>query len=67
VEVFEQTSDKPYTRHTYKLHQTNGSPIVCDDYMVLRDLWMHRRGEGLSHIEVLDVKKTKKKSGGFGG
>lgn len=65
MKTFTHTSDALYTRHRYKLHQINASPIICDDYMSLRDLWMHRHGVGLSHIEVLDIETKRKPKGGF--
>jgi hypothetical protein len=51
---FEQTSDLPYDRHTYKVHTQSGSTHIFGDYMEVQALWF-QQGKFLSHVEVLDV------------
>jgi len=51
---FEQTSDLPYDRHTYKVHTQTGSTHIFGDYMEVQALWF-QQGKFLSHVEVLDV------------
>jgi hypothetical protein len=65
-EFFQQTCDKPYNRHDYKLVYTDGKSKVFDDYKDTQATWFQTAEMFLSHVEVLD-KKTKKKtkSGGF--
>ena len=50
---FEQTSDLPYDRHTYKVHIQTGSTHILGDYMEVQALWF-QQGKILSHVEVLD-------------
>ena len=50
---FEQTSDLPYDRHTYKVHIQTGSTHILGDYMEVQALWF-QQGKFLSHVEVLD-------------
>ena len=57
---FEQTSDLPYDRHTYKVHTKTGSTHILGDYMEVQALWF-QRGTILSHVEVLDKNKGFKK------
>jgi hypothetical protein len=57
---FDQTSDLPYDRHTYKVHTQTGSTHILDNYMEVQALWF-QQGKFLSHVEVLDVKKGFKK------
>ncbi len=58
-EWFEQTSDLPYDRHTYKVHTKMGTSYVFDSYMDVQAVWFQQHNL-LSHIEVLD-KVTKQK------
>ena len=51
---FEQTSDLPYDRHTYKVHTQSGSTHIFGDYMEVQAIWF-QQGKFLSHVEVLDV------------
>jgi len=50
---FEQTSDLPYDRHTYKVYTQTGSTHILGDYMEVQALWF-QQGKILSHVEVLD-------------
>lgn len=63
--VFQQTSDAPYDRHSYKVLIGDESFIV-EDYEDLRALWFQqlRNYSGVT-VEVLDVQKKKKSKGGF--
>jgi hypothetical protein len=63
TETFEQTSDKPYDRHHYKLVYTNGQSIVFEDYMNVQARWFQTPSQFLSHIEVLDIPQKNKKKG----
>ena len=55
---FEQTSDLPYDRHTYKVHTQSGSTHIFGDYMEVQALWF-QQGRFLSHVEVLDENNNK--------
>ena len=60
---FSQTSDGPYDRHQYKLFYTSGKEQVVDDWETAQSIWFQSPSNWLSHIEVLDKKKTKKSKG----
>jgi len=64
-ELFQQTCNKPYDRHHYKLIYSNGQSIVLDDYMDVQAHWFQTPAQFLSHIEVLDIPQKKKKTKGF--
>ena len=56
---FTQTSDKPYDRHTYKIILSDGRYKDLQDYEHMRAYWMQTTQiYGLSHVEVLDAKKS---------
>lgn len=59
VKTFKQTSDDPYIRHDYKVVFEDGKTVIFDNYEDAQLLWWNRSGNFLSHIEVLDKKKTK--------
>ena len=60
LKTFTQTSSKPYDRHTYKLHLSDGRTTTFQDYEQLRAYWMQTNQiYGLSHVEVLDTKGFK--------
>ena len=59
METFKQTSNEPYVRHDYKLVTENGEEFLFDNYEDVQLYWFQRSGFCLSHIEVLDKKKTK--------
>ena len=60
LEVFKQTSDKPYIRHDYKVNFSNGNFVVFDNYEDVQLSWFQRAGRFLSHVEVLDIKEKKR-------
>ena len=63
-EFFEQTCDKPYNRHQYKLFRNyNQKELIFDSWEQVQSYWFHTPSQFLSHIEVLD--KKKKTTGGF--
>tara|TARA_Y100000004_G_C8814446_1_gene369154 strand:+ start:81 stop:293 length:213 start_codon:yes stop_codon:yes gene_type:complete len=55
---FTQTSDGQYDRHHYKVVSKTGESFVVDDYMLAQEIWWNRK-MFLSHIEVLDIVKSK--------
>jgi hypothetical protein len=57
--TFKQTCDKPYDRHHYKLVYDDGREVVFDNYEDVQLTWFQQAGNFLSHIEVLDKKKSK--------
>ena len=59
---FEQTSDKPYDRHIYKL-VFNDKYAILDSWEEVQEYWWNNRAIVRPVIEVLD--KPKKKSKGF--
>jgi hypothetical protein len=60
-EFFQQTCDKPYDRHDYKLVYTDGHSKTFDSYDEYQASWFQTANMFLSHCEVLD-KKTKQKT-----
>ena len=61
METFQQTSNEPYVRHDYKVVYNDGTHQTFDNYEDVQLLWWNRSGNFLSHIEVLDKKKSKSK------
>ena len=59
TKTFKQTSDEPYVRHDYKLVTEDGTEVIFDNYEDVQVYWFQRSGLYLSHIEVLDKKKSK--------
>ena len=57
-QYFTETSDKLYDRHTYKIVSKTGETINVDNWLQAREIWWNRKSF-LSHIEVLDVKRSK--------
>jgi hypothetical protein len=57
--IFKQTCDKPYDRHHYKLVYDDGREVVFDNYEDVQLTWFQQAGNFLSHIEVLDKKRSK--------
>jgi hypothetical protein len=66
-EYFQQTSDEPYLRHSYKVHYKTKKPEVFDNYEDVQRIWFETANQFLDYVEVLDYKepKTKTKSKGF--
>jgi hypothetical protein len=59
TQTFKQTCDKPYDRHDYKLVYGDGKEVIFDNYEDVQLIWFQNGGNFLSHIEVLDKKKSK--------
>jgi len=59
MKTFKQTSNEPYIRHDYKLVAEDGTEVLFDNYEDVQVYWFQRSGLYLSHIEVLDKKKSK--------
>ena len=57
-QYFTETSDELYDRHTYKIVSKSGETIVVDNWLQAREIWWNRKAF-LSHVEILDVKKSK--------
>ena len=53
-QYFQQTSDKPYDRHNYKVVLSNGKSVVVDAWDIAQSIWFQNPAQFLSHIEVLD-------------
>ena len=60
-EFFQQTCDKPYDRHDYKLVYTDGNFKIFNTFEEFQATWFQTANMFLSHAEVLD-KKTKQKT-----
>jgi hypothetical protein len=60
TKTFNQTCDKPYDRHNYKLIFTNGREVIFDNYEDVQVTWFQTPHQFLSHIEVLDKKQKNK-------
>jgi len=63
TKTFNQTCDKPYDRHNYKLIFTNGREVIFDNYEDVQVTWFQLPADFLSHVEVLDI--PQKRSRGF--
>jgi hypothetical protein len=61
-EFFTQTSDKSYDRHSYQVVSQSGESYLFDSYMDAQATWFSK-GVFLSHINVIDKAKLKKKKG----
>ena len=57
-QYFTETSDELCDRHTYKIVSKTGETINVDNWLQAREIWWNRKAF-LSHVEVLDVKKSK--------
>lgn len=57
-QYFTETSDELYDRHIYKIVSKTGETINVDNWLQAREIWWNRK-TFLSHVEVLDVKKSK--------
>ena len=57
-QYFTETSDELYDRHTYKIVSKTGEIINVDNWLQAREIWWNRKAF-LSHVEVLDLKKSK--------
>lgn len=68
MEIFSQTSHKPYDRHIYRLHLCDKRTIDFDDYETAQEYWFNRNQvpDYLNYFEVLDKPKAKVKTKGFG-
>jgi hypothetical protein len=65
--TFQQTCNKPYDRHDYKIVYSNGNSIIFDNYEDVQRTWFQTPSQFLGHVEVLDhtEPKRKQKSKGF--
>tara|TARA_B100001057_G_C22740932_1_gene907713 strand:- start:334 stop:549 length:216 start_codon:yes stop_codon:yes gene_type:complete len=57
---FKVTCDKPYDRHSYRLHLTDGRSVDFDDYEKLHATWFQTANMFLGTVEVLDIKSKPK-------
>lgn len=62
---FQQTCDKPYSRHDYKLCYTTGKSEVYIDYELFRQAWWNTPYILRGHCEVLDKKIKQNTLKGF--
>ena len=65
TETFNQTCNKPYNRHHYKLVYDDGRELIFDNYEDVQVTWFQRTGLFLRHVEVLDIPKKKRDKRGF--
>ena len=57
---FQQTSNKPYSRHSYIVFSKDGNQYTFSDYSSAQSFWFERTQLGtLSHIEVIDKAQKK--------
>ena len=60
TKFFEQTSNKPYSRHHYLVVAKDGKEYKFSDYGSAQSFWFERTQLGtLSHIEVIDKNYAK--------
>lgn len=62
---FTQTSDLDYDRHNYKLVYEDGRSKEFDSWERVQSAWFQTHKEWLSHIEVIDIAKSKTAPKGF--
>ena len=60
---FTVTSDEPYDEHLYKVVYHGGKEKVVDSWEEVQSIWWNSVSYFVSHVEVMDRKKTK--GGGF--
>jgi hypothetical protein len=67
MEVFRQTSDVPYDRHTYEIVLKTGKTVFFDDWEDAQGYWfVHQQiPDYLDYVNVLDKSKKKSKAVGF--
>lgn len=59
---FTATSFVPYRRHQYKVVRKNGESLIFESWEQAQAYWFQNSAMGnLSHIDVLDKKRTKAK------
>ena len=58
-QFFEQTSDKPYDRHIYRLLLADGKTIESDVYEDIKAAWFQLPALFKLHVDVLDKPRTK--------
>ena len=56
---FEQTCNKLYDRHQYKITFSNGREQLFGDYETMRNFWFAHCRMGTMTVSVEDVKQTK--------
>ena len=70
MEVFQQTSDAPYDRHTYSVVLKTGETVNFDDWDAVQVFWFTHREipDYLDYVITNDKKKSKGivKPRGFG-
>ena len=66
-EYFNQTSEDPYDRHTYRLHLSNGEYRDFNSWEETAGAWFQLPALFTSHVEVLDKpdKKPKRQTKGL--
>lgn len=57
---FSQSSDAPYDRHIYELVFTNGQSEMYPSWETVHARWFQCPKQFLSHVNVVDIKNTKK-------
>ena len=63
METFEQTCEKPYDRHLYKITLQEGEDLLFDDYETMRLFWFTHFQVSTMTCSVLDKEKPKTKLG----
>jgi len=58
-QYFTHTSNLPYDRHTYNIVFSNGQKEHYSSWQLVQSRWFETPNQFLSHIEVLDLKKSK--------
>lgn len=59
IQTFNQTCNKPYDRHNYKLVYVDGRTVIYENYDEVQLAWFQVPNQFLSHVEVLDKKPKK--------
>ena len=59
-QYFQVSSDKPYDRHIYRLHLSDGRYRDFNDYEELQITWFENPKMFLDRVEILDVKAKPK-------
>lgn len=58
-QYFEQTSNEPYDRHDYKVIKSTGEFVLVESWEIAQLIWWNTPSKFLSHIEVIDKKKSR--------
>ena len=62
LQIFQQTSNEPYTRHTYEVVLKNGKRVKFQYFDEAREYWFYH-SELPDYLDFIEVKDKKPKKG----